>query len=53
MWLARADERPQGDEAVTAWLYDWWQRIDTWIDRQGEEAPMEAQPGAQLPAARR
>jgi 1-acyl-sn-glycerol-3-phosphate acyltransferase len=53
MWLARADERPQDDEAVTAWLYDWWQRIDAWVEAQGEEAPMEAQPAIQRPAARR
>jgi 1-acyl-sn-glycerol-3-phosphate acyltransferase len=49
MWLAPAAERPEGDEAITEWLYDWWRRLDSWVEGEGEAAPDEAQ----RPAARR
>jgi hypothetical protein len=31
-WKVPAGEVPAGFEAQTAWLYDWWERIDAWID---------------------
>lgn len=37
MWLAPATERPRDPDEQVRWLYDWWQRLDDWIDRQGEE----------------
>jgi hypothetical protein len=37
-WLISATGRPtEPDEQVT-WLFDWWKRIDEWIDEQGTEA---------------
>jgi 1-acyl-sn-glycerol-3-phosphate acyltransferase len=42
MWLSPADERPQDPEEQIQWLYDWWRRIDDWVDSQGEETPEEA-----------
>ncbi len=42
MWLAPADERPTDPEEQVEWLYDWWRRIDDWVDSQGEETPDEA-----------
>ena len=39
MWLVPADERPDDPEAQVQWLYEWWHRIDDWVDSQGEEAP--------------
>jgi 1-acyl-sn-glycerol-3-phosphate acyltransferase len=38
MWLSRAAERPTDADQQVQWLYDWWKRIDEWIDSQGEEA---------------
>jgi 1-acyl-sn-glycerol-3-phosphate acyltransferase len=37
MWFAPASEVPAGDEDRIAWLYDWWKRIDEWIDAQSQE----------------
>ena len=31
-WVCEPDEIPQGRAAREAWLYDWWARVDTWID---------------------
>jgi 1-acyl-sn-glycerol-3-phosphate acyltransferase len=31
-WRVPADEVPVGFEAQAAWLYDWWERIDAWVD---------------------
>jgi hypothetical protein len=39
MWLAPAEERPQDSDEQIRWLYDWWGRIDEWIDAQGEQTP--------------
>ncbi len=39
MWLVRADERPADPDAQIEWLYAWWQRLDDWVDEQGEELP--------------
>jgi len=41
MWLARAADRPADSEEQIEWLYGWWQRIDDWLDEQGEETPAE------------
>jgi len=35
-WRVPADEVPHGRDAQVRWLYDWWERIDTWI---GENRP--------------
>jgi hypothetical protein len=37
MWLVPASERPQGQDEQEKWLYHWWQRLDDWIEAQGEE----------------
>jgi hypothetical protein len=37
MWLSRASERPAEPEAQVAWIYDWWKRLDQWIEEQGTE----------------
>jgi hypothetical protein len=46
-WRVPADGVPRSadHEAQVRWLYDWWQRIDTWItqrrpgDAEDEQAP--------------
>ncbi|MBV8220535.1 MAG: 1-acyl-sn-glycerol-3-phosphate acyltransferase [Solirubrobacterales bacterium] len=38
MWFVPASEVPAGDEERIVWLYDWWKRIDEWIDAQSQEA---------------
>jgi 1-acyl-sn-glycerol-3-phosphate acyltransferase len=42
MWLAAAKARPQDPDEQVRWLYDWWKRIDEWLDAQGEEKPEES-----------
>ncbi len=44
MWLVAAADRPQGEQAQTDWLNEWWKRLDHWVDDQGEEAPAEPEP---------
>ncbi len=39
MWLAPAAERPQDPDEQIEWLYEWWGRIDRWLEAQGEETP--------------
>jgi hypothetical protein len=39
MWLVPAADRPSDEGAITAWLYDWWKRLDSWVESQGEEEP--------------
>jgi 1-acyl-sn-glycerol-3-phosphate acyltransferase len=39
MWVVPAGERPEDPDDQVQWLYDWWRRIDAWVDSQGEEAP--------------
>lgn len=39
MWVVPADERPKDPDDQVQWLYDWWRRIDAWVDAQGEETP--------------
>ena len=34
MWLAPAAERPAEAEAQVVWIYDWWKRLDDWIEEQ-------------------
>jgi 1-acyl-sn-glycerol-3-phosphate acyltransferase len=31
-WSVDPEDVPADDEERVAWLYDWWQRIDTWIE---------------------
>jgi 1-acyl-sn-glycerol-3-phosphate acyltransferase len=38
MWLVPAAERPTDPEQQVSWLYDWWQRLDGWIEQQAREA---------------
>lgn len=33
-WQVAAPTIPEGHEEVTEWLYDWWDRIDEWVDRE-------------------
>lgn len=35
-WHVPRDEVPTDPEARTDWLYEWWERIDTWIDAHQE-----------------
>jgi 1-acyl-sn-glycerol-3-phosphate acyltransferase len=39
MWRAAADDRPDDPDAQVDWLYDWWKRIDGWVEAQGRESP--------------
>jgi hypothetical protein len=41
-WRIPVDEVPRSEdhEAQVRWLYDWWERIDTWIS---ENHPGEAE----------
>jgi 1-acyl-sn-glycerol-3-phosphate acyltransferase len=39
MWLDPAAERPPDPDAQVEWLYSWWQRIDDWVEGEGEEPP--------------
>ena len=32
LWIVPASEVPAGDDERVSWLYDWWKRIDDWID---------------------
>jgi 1-acyl-sn-glycerol-3-phosphate acyltransferase len=38
MWLAPAVNRPTEPEQQVTWIYDWWKRLDDWIEEQGSEA---------------
>lgn len=42
MWAVSAAQRPADPGEQVAWLYDWWARIDAWVDGQGEPAEPEA-----------
>jgi 1-acyl-sn-glycerol-3-phosphate acyltransferase len=37
MWLSPAGERPLDPDAQVAWIYDWWKRVDEWIEDEGSE----------------
>jgi hypothetical protein len=32
MWRVAASEIPRDSDAQTQWLYDWWKRIDAWVE---------------------
>lgn len=36
MWLVPASERPTQPDAQVVWIYDWWKRLDEWIEARGE-----------------
>jgi 1-acyl-sn-glycerol-3-phosphate acyltransferase len=38
-WRVLADDVPQGRDKQVDWLYDWWERIDKWIE---ENRPVRA-----------
>ena len=40
-WRVPAAEVPRERDEVVRWLYDWWERIDAWID---ENRPVRAAP---------
>ncbi len=43
LWLSRADERPADPDAQVEWLYDWWKRLDSWVeDQESKPAPAAA-----------
>jgi hypothetical protein len=31
LWLVRADELPEGQDARIDWLFEWWKRLDAWV----------------------
>jgi hypothetical protein len=37
MWLVPSGDVPATDDERVSWLYDWWQRIDDWIDAEVAE----------------
>ncbi|MDN4473503.1 1-acyl-sn-glycerol-3-phosphate acyltransferase [Demequina zhanjiangensis] len=39
-WTAMPEEIPQDAEERTTWLFDWWARVDAWID--GKEVAVSA-----------
>ncbi len=40
-WRVPREEIPEGREARIDWLFDWWERIDTWVD---EHRPVDLPP---------
>ena len=38
MWLVPAAERPTEADDQVAWLFEWWKRIDDWIEGHGSES---------------
>ena len=42
MWLAPAGDRPGDPDEQVKWLYDWWKRLDEWVETQGEPGAGEA-----------
>jgi len=36
-WRVPRDEVPSGSDAHVDWLYQWWERIDDWIDETREQ----------------
>ena len=48
-WRVPASEVPRaaGDQAQTSWLFDWWERINTWVESQdGDPEPAPERPAA-------
>jgi len=44
LWTVRAADIPADPEAREAWLYDWWERLDAWIDENQPQARSEGMP---------
>lgn len=40
MWLVKAHDVPESPDDQISWMYDWWKRIDDWIDSQADEAEL-------------
>ncbi len=40
MWTVPAEEVPTDDEARMDWLYDWWDRLDDWLETAQGPAPV-------------
>jgi 1-acyl-sn-glycerol-3-phosphate acyltransferase len=38
MWVVPRRDVPEGEAEQLAWLTEWWQRVDAWIDAHGETA---------------
>ena len=38
LWLVRADELPEGQDARIDWLFGWWKTLDAWV---GEKSSRE------------
>jgi hypothetical protein len=38
-WRIPASEVPRDEEALVPWLYEWWARIDAWIDARTGSSP--------------
>lgn len=38
MWLVPAADVPATPDEQVRWLYDWWRRIDDWIEARGTES---------------
>lgn len=36
LWHVPREDVPEDAAARTDWLYDWWERIDTWVDAHRE-----------------
>jgi 1-acyl-sn-glycerol-3-phosphate acyltransferase len=39
MWRVSPEDRPDEPDAQPGWLYDWWKRLDAWVEAQGNESP--------------
>jgi 1-acyl-sn-glycerol-3-phosphate acyltransferase len=37
MWRVPATERPREPDDQVTWLYDWWKRVDEWVNAEGEQ----------------
>jgi len=36
MWLSPPAERPRDPDDQVKWLYGWWERLDSWLESEGE-----------------
>ncbi len=45
-WSVPPEDVPAGEDERIAWLYDWWARIDAWIE---EHRPVQASRGGSAP----
>ena len=39
IWRVPAAERPRDPDEQVQWLYDWWGRLDEWLEAEGEPRP--------------